>query len=55
MKKKRGIARDDTNALPCLADRLARFVQNAFDGNSKEISDLFQKAKRDGVLVEVYR
>jgi hypothetical protein len=53
VKKIRGIARDESNALTRLADALAGFVRDAIDGNSKEISDLFQKAKRDGVLVEV--
>lgn len=48
-----GIARDETNVLTRLADAVAGFVRDAIDGQSEEIKSLFQKAKRDGILIEI--
>ena len=48
-----GIAKDETNALTRLADAIAGFVRDAIDSQSEEIKELFQKAKRDGVIVEI--
>ncbi len=53
VRKIQGIAKDETNALTRLADAIAGFVLDAVDGNSEEIKALFQKAKRDGMLIEV--
>jgi len=48
-----GIARDESNALTRLADALAGFVRDALSGDSEEIKALFEKAKREEMLVEV--
>lgn len=53
VKRIRGVARDETNALVRLADAIAGFVRDAMDGKSEEIKKLFREAKRGGMLVEV--
>lgn len=53
VRKVQGVARDETNALTRLADAIAGFVLDAVDENSEEIRKLFQKAKREGMLIEV--
>lgn len=53
VRRIRGVARDETNALTRLADSIAGFVRDAIDGKSEEIKELFKKAKQDGVLVDV--
>lgn len=53
VRRVRGIARDETNALTRLADAIAGFVRDAIDGKSSEIKVLFHKAKRQGMLIEV--
>jgi hypothetical protein len=49
----RGIARDESNALTRLADAVAGFVRDALEGKSEEITSLFRRAKREGVLIEI--
>jgi len=49
----RGIARDESNALTRLADAIAGFVRDALEADQGDIRSLFQKAKRDKVLIEV--
>ncbi|MBI2029844.1 hypothetical protein HYT02_05490 [Candidatus Gottesmanbacteria bacterium] len=53
LRRIRGVARDETNALTRLADSIAGFVRDAIDGKSEEIRQLFKKAKQDNILVEV--
>ncbi len=53
VRRIRGIARDETNALTRLADSIAGFVRDAIDGNSEEIKKVFREAKQGGVLVEI--
>lgn len=53
IRKIMGVARDESNALTRLADCLAGFVGDAIKGHSKEIKDLYEKAKRQAVIVEV--
>lgn len=53
VRRVRGVARDETNALTRLADAIAGFVRDALDGKSGEIKTLFQKAKRKGMIIEV--
>jgi len=49
----RGVARDESNALTRLADAIAGFVRDALETNQGDIRNLFRKAKRDKVLIEV--
>jgi hypothetical protein len=49
----RGISRDESNALTRLADAIAGFVRDALEANQGDIKTLFQKVKRDNVLIEV--
>lgn len=53
VRRVRGVARDETNALTRLADAIAGFIRDALDGKSSEIKTLFEKAKREGMLIEV--
>lgn len=53
VRKIRGVARDETNALTRLADAIAGFVRDAIENDSAEIKGLFKKAKKDGMLIEV--
>lgn len=53
VRKVQGVAKDETNALTRLADAIAGFVLDAVDGKSEEIKALFQKAKKDGMLIDV--
>lgn len=54
VRKVQGVARDESNALIRLADAIAGFVLDSVDGTSEEIKKLFQKAKREGMLIEVF-
>lgn len=49
----RGITREESHALARLADAVAGFVRDALESESGEIPSLFQRAKRQGFLVEV--
>lgn len=53
VRRIRGVARDETDALIRLADAIAGFVRDAIDGKSEGIKKLFREAKRCGMLVEV--
>lgn len=53
MQQVRGIARDESNALTRLADAIAGFVRDALETDQGDIKTLFQKAKREKVLIEV--
>lgn len=53
IRRIRGVARDETDALIRLADAIAGFVRDAIDGKSEGIKKLFLEAKRGGMLVEV--
>lgn len=53
VRRIKSIARDETNALTRLADSVAGFVRDAIDGKSEEIKELFTRAKKNGVLIEV--
>ncbi len=53
VRKIRGIARDETNALTRLADATAGFIRDALIGKSKEIKSLFEKAKKGRFMIEV--
>ncbi len=49
----RGIERDENNALTRLADAIAGFAGDALNSSSKDITALFERVKRSGVLIEV--
>lgn len=54
IRKVMGVARDESNALTRLADAIiAGFVNDALKGNSKEINALYERAKREGILIQV--
>ena len=53
VRQVRGIARDESNALIRLADTTAGFVRAGLGGKTKDIQALFERARRDGVLVEI--
>lgn len=53
VRRIRGVSRDEADALIRLADSIAGFIRDALDGKSEEIQDLFKKAKKDEMLVEV--
>lgn len=53
VKRVRGVRKDETNSLTRLADSVAGFVRDALDGKSEEIKQVFQKAKQNGMLIEV--
>lgn len=53
VRKIMGVARDETSPLTRLADAIAGFVRDALDDRSEEIKHLFQKARKDGMLIEV--
>ncbi len=53
VRRIKAVRRDEANALIRLADSVAGFVRDALDGVSEEITELFKKAKKDGVLIEV--
>jgi hypothetical protein len=50
--KVQGVAKDENNALVRLADAVAGFVRDAIDGESAEITTLFEAALQSGALVE---
>jgi len=52
-RKVMGVAKDESNALTRLADSIAGFVGDALKGRFKEIRDLYQRAKREQILIEV--
>lgn len=51
--KVRGVAKEQNNTLTRLADALAGFVRDALTIDNAEVEELFEKGKRDGVLIEV--
>lgn len=53
VRQVRGIAREEANALTRLADAIAGFVRDVIDGRSEEVTSLFQKARREKMLIEV--
>jgi len=48
-----GVARDESNALTRLADAIAGFVGDALNGHFREIKELYERARREGILIEV--
>ncbi len=48
-----GVAKDENNSLIRLADSLAGFIRDVLDGDSGEAKQLFDRAVKSGVLVEV--
>ena len=48
-----GVAKDESNALTRLADSLAGFVGDALKGRSKEIKELYERARGEKILIEV--
>lgn len=53
VKKVRGVARDENNALIRLADAVAGFVRDALEEQSGELKNLFDKAMEERVLIDV--
>lgn len=53
VRRVRSVRKDETNALTRLADSIAGFVRDVIDGKSEDIKELFNRAKKNGVLVEV--
>jgi hypothetical protein len=53
IRKVMGVAKDESNALTRLADSIAGFVGDALKGRYKEIGDLYERAQRDEILIEV--
>lgn len=53
VRRIKAVRKDEADALIRLADSVAGFVKDALDGKSDEIKELFIKAKKDRVLVEV--
>ena len=51
--KVQGVERDESNALIRLADSFAGFIRDALWNNNPEFRALFEKAKREGYLIEV--
>lgn len=51
VRKIKGVRKDEANALTRLADSLSGFIHDALDEESEEIKALFQKAKREGMLI----
>ena len=52
-RRVRGIVRDESNALVRLADAIAGFVRDVREQKSREMKTVFEKATREGMLVEV--
>jgi hypothetical protein len=52
-RKVMGVAKDESNALTRLADSIAGFVGDALKGRFKEIKELYERAKREQILIEV--
>jgi len=48
------IAREENHALARLADAVAGFVRMALVGDNPEIKELFDRAKRHEVFIEVW-
>ena len=53
IRKVMGVARDESNAVTRLADSIAGFVGDALNGRFKEIKELYERARREGILIEV--
>ena len=53
VRRIKAVRKDEADALIRLADSVAGFVRDALDGKSEEITEVFKKARKDGVLVEV--
>jgi len=52
-RKVQGVNKDENNALIRLADTIAGFVRDIMDGEKGEIKDIFNKAIREGGLIEI--
>lgn len=48
-----GVRREEADSLMCLADALAGFARLALSGQNPEITELFERAKKDGYIKEV--
>ena len=53
IRKVMGVAKDESNALTRLADSIAGFVGDALQGRFKEIKQMYERAKREKILIEV--
>ncbi len=53
VRKVRGIAKDENNALTRLADAIAGFVRDVLEGKSDTLQFLYLEAIRKGVLIEI--
>ncbi len=53
VRKVRGIAKDENNALTRLADAIAGFVRDVLEGESDELRLLYLEALRRGMMIEV--
>lgn len=53
VRKVRGIAKDENNALTRLADAIAGFVRDVLEGKSDDLQSLYLEALRKGVLIEI--
>lgn len=53
VRRIKAIRKDEADALIRLADSVAGFVRDAIDDKSVEITEVFKKARKDGVIIEV--
>ncbi len=53
VRKVRGVAKDENNALTRLADAIAGFVRDVLEGAGGELQTLFAEASRAGMLSEI--
>jgi hypothetical protein len=53
ISKVMGVARDESNALIRLADAIAGFIGDALKGTFKDTKALYERAKREKILLEV--
>lgn len=52
-RKVQGVNKDENNALIRLADAIAGFVRDIMDGEKDEVKDIFNKAIKEGGLIEI--
>ncbi len=52
-QKVRGVLKDENNALVRLADAVAGFVRDVLDGDEEDLRQLFDQARRTGVVIQV--
>lgn len=53
VRQVRGVTREENNTLIRLADAIAGFVRDVLENEKREMKALFEKAKREGTLIEV--